>query len=64
MPPQKPSPSPQESIQQVLACFDAYARARRARDSLLPAGRVSPREEERVFDELRRAIERLRNSTR
>ncbi|MFG2599095.1 hypothetical protein [Streptomyces sp. NPDC048462] len=67
MSPQRPSappPSiPQESaIEQVLACFDAYARAHGTRDSILPASRVTPREEQRAFDELRHAIERLRDA--
>ncbi|OKK04248.1 hypothetical protein AMK09_38115 [Streptomyces sp. CB02488] len=68
MSPQRPSSPPpampQESaIQQVLACFDAYARVHGTRDSILPASRVTPREEQRAFDELRHAIERLRDTT-
>ena len=62
--PSAPPPStPQEIvIQEVLTCFDAYARIRGARDSVLAASRVSPREEERAFDDLRQAISRLRTT--
>ncbi|MFJ4517985.1 hypothetical protein [Streptomyces sp. NPDC088816] len=60
MSPQNPIPASQDPVQQVLACFDAYDRVRRAHDSLLPTNRVSPREEQRAFDDLRKAIERLR----
>ncbi|MBO0914483.1 hypothetical protein J1C73_09215 [Streptomyces laculatispora] len=63
--PSSPPPSaPQEPvIQQVLACFDAYARVRGTRDSILPASRVTPREEQRAFDELRQAVGWLRDAT-
>jgi len=62
--PSAPPPSmPQEIvIQEVLTCFDAYARIRRARDSVLAASRVSPREEERAFGDLQQAISRLRTT--
>ncbi|MEU0133017.1 hypothetical protein ABZ172_03095 [Streptomyces sp. NPDC006296] len=63
MPPPPPSPAPRDPVQQVLACFDAYSRARGARDGLLSAARVSPREEQRAFDDLRRAVEQLRAAT-
>ncbi|MEU3222142.1 hypothetical protein ABZ695_03155 [Streptomyces sp. NPDC006976] len=62
MPAQQPSPPPQALVEQVLICFDAYTRARGARDSLLSGGRVSPREEQRAFDDLRRVIEKLRDA--
>jgi len=47
-------------IQEVLTCFDAYARIRRARDSILTASRVGSREEEHAFNDLQQAIARLR----
>ncbi|WP_416956727.1 hypothetical protein [Streptomyces sp. Agncl-13] len=47
-------------IQEVLTCFDAYARIRSARGSVLGASRVGPREEERAFNDLQQAIARLR----
>jgi len=60
-----PPSTPQEIvIQEVLARFDAYARIRGARDSVLAASRVSPREEERAFDDLQQAISRLRTVPR
>jgi len=60
-----PSPMPQEVvIQEVLTCFDVYARVRGARDSVLAASRADPREEERAFSELRQAITRLRATSR
>ncbi|MEU8627792.1 hypothetical protein [Streptomyces sp. NPDC048669] len=67
MSPQRPSSPPpslprEPLIQQVLACFDAYARVRGTRDSILPASRVTPREEQRAFDELRQAVARLRDA--
>lgn len=54
---------PQALIDEVVVRFDAYARARAARDSLLPASHRSPREEQRAFEALQTAITRLRNST-
>ncbi|MFE2971830.1 hypothetical protein ACFXKC_51340 [Streptomyces sp. NPDC059340] len=60
-----PPPTPQErAVQEVLTCFDAYARIRASRDSLLSASRVRPREEERAFDDLQQAISRLRTASR
>ncbi|MFE9687182.1 hypothetical protein [Streptomyces sp. NPDC006285] len=60
-----PSDSPQETaVQEVLTCFDAYARIRSARGSLLAASRVGPRDEERAFDDLQQAITRLRSVCR
>lgn len=50
-------------MQEVLACFDAYARNRVARDSLLAASRVGPREEEHAFADLQQAITRLRTAS-
>ena len=56
-----PPSTPQEIvIQEVLTCFDAYARIRRARDSILTASRVGSREEEHAFNDLQQAIARLR----
>ncbi|MFF2130600.1 hypothetical protein ACFVW1_35575 [Streptomyces olivochromogenes] len=60
-----PPPTPQErAVQEVLTCFDAYVRIREARDSLLSASRVGPREEDRAFDDLQQAISRLRTASR
>ncbi|MFF1272595.1 hypothetical protein ACFVZC_04145 [Streptomyces marokkonensis] len=59
----EPSPPPQDLIDEVVVRFDAYARARGARDSLFPAAHTSPRQEQRAFDDLQAAITRLRNST-
>ncbi|BDH07288.1 hypothetical protein HEK131_45150 [Streptomyces seoulensis] len=59
-----PSPAPYEqAIQQVIAYFNAYDRARGALDSVLAASRASPREEQRAFNDLRQAVERLRHTT-
>ncbi|MDT0474360.1 hypothetical protein ACIQKE_30385 [Streptomyces griseoviridis] len=52
--------SPEDVVQEVLIRFDSYERVRGARDSLLSASRVGPREEERSFEDLRRAVARLR----
>lgn len=42
-----PQPTPQErTAQEVFSCFDAYARIRAARDSVLSAPRAGPLEEE------------------
>ncbi|MFJ3671465.1 hypothetical protein ACIPSE_33880 [Streptomyces sp. NPDC090106] len=55
-------PTAQElAIRQVLIRFDAYARIRAARDSVLAASRAGPRDEERAFDELEQAMARLRD---
>ncbi|MYS38991.1 hypothetical protein K388_06792 [Streptomyces sp. KhCrAH-43] len=56
------TPSLQPLVEQVLACFDAYSRARAARDGLLSSSRTSPHQEQRAFEDLRRAIEGLRNA--
>ncbi|MFD5876724.1 hypothetical protein [Streptomyces sp. NPDC060322] len=56
---------PQETIvQEVLGCFDAYARIRKAHDSICTPVRFSPREEQRAYDDLQRAVSRLRASSR
>ncbi|MEW2571864.1 hypothetical protein [Streptomyces sp. NPDC047070] len=64
--PSSPPPStPQErAAQEVVTCFDAYARVRAARDGVLSSSRVGPREEERAFDDLQQAIARLRTASR
>ncbi|MYQ82093.1 MULTISPECIES: hypothetical protein [unclassified Streptomyces] len=49
-------------VEQVLACFDAYSRARAARDGLFSSSRTSPHQEQRAFEDLRRAIEELRDT--
>jgi hypothetical protein len=59
-----PSNSQELAAQEVLTCFDAYARIRAARDGVLSASRVGPREEERAFDDLQQAIARLRTVSR
>ncbi|MEU5223616.1 hypothetical protein AB0G55_13290 [Streptomyces toyocaensis] len=59
----EPSPPPQDLIDDVVVRFDAYARARGARESLFPAAHASPRREQRAFDDLEAAITRLRAST-
>ncbi len=60
----EPLPRPQELIDEVVVRFDAYARARAARDSLFPTARTTPRQEQRAFDDLQAAVARLRNSLR
>jgi hypothetical protein len=60
--PHASSPPPLDLINEVVTRFDAYARARATRDSLLPATRTTPRHEQRAFDDLQAAITRLRNS--
>ncbi|WP_078532911.1 hypothetical protein [Streptomyces hokutonensis] len=61
----QPPLTPQEgAVQEVLICFDAYARIRASRDSVLAASRVGPREEERAFADLQQAVARLRASSR
>lgn len=60
-----PPPAPQElAVQEVLTCFDAYARIRASRDSVLAASRIGPREEERAFADLQQAVDRLRTASR
>lgn len=51
-----------ELIDEVVVRFDAYARARAARDSLFATARTTPRQEQRAFDDLQAAVLRLRNS--
>ncbi|MGW1227762.1 hypothetical protein [Streptomyces sp. NPDC001478] len=60
MPPRIPDSPSRPPIERVLTCFDAYDRARGAGNRLLPTGRDSRRDEQRAFDDLRRAIEELR----
>ena len=60
-----PLSAPEETIvQEVLGCFDVYARIRRARDSILTPVRLSPRDEQRAYDDLQQAISRLRTVCR
>ena len=61
-PPHASSPPLLGLINEVVTRFDAYARARATRDSLLPATRTTPRHEQHAFDDLQAAITRLRNS--
>ncbi|CAL9356397.1 hypothetical protein [Streptomyces pilosus] len=56
----EPLPPPQDLIEEVVVRFDAYARARAARDSLFPTARTTPRQEQRAFDDLQAAVTRLR----
>ncbi|MFI8205377.1 hypothetical protein [Streptomyces sp. NPDC085937] len=55
---------PPDAVADVVTRFEAYARARAARDSLLPAARTGPRQEEHAFDALQAAVSRLRDSLR
>ncbi|WP_329111632.1 hypothetical protein OG724_27525 [[Kitasatospora] papulosa] len=57
-----PTPIPSALVEQALSSFDAYNRARGARSGLLFGPRASPREEQRAFDDLQRAIEKLRDA--
>ncbi|MGW1139715.1 hypothetical protein [Streptomyces zhihengii] len=50
-------------IDAVVICFDAYARVRGRRHSLLNAAHAGEREEQRAYEDLQRAVTRLRNST-
>lgn len=58
------SPPPSDLVDEVVVRFDAYARARAARDSLLPAARTTARHEQHAFEGLQAAVTRLRNSRR
>ncbi|MFE4053181.1 hypothetical protein [Streptomyces sp. YIM B13518] len=60
--PHVPSPPPLDLVNDVVTRFDAYARARATRDSLLPAARTTPRHEQQAFDDLQAAVTRLRSS--
>ncbi|MEV0007173.1 hypothetical protein [Streptomyces sp. NPDC047973] len=51
-------------VEEVLARFHDYARIRRSRDRVLSARRYSPRDEQQAFDDLHRAITRLRGPAR
>ncbi|MFJ3981571.1 hypothetical protein [Streptomyces fungicidicus] len=62
--PDVPPPPPLDLLHEVVTRFDAYARARAARDSVLPGARTTPRHEQRAFDDLQDAVSRLRNSVR
>lgn len=61
MPPHEPTSESQENaIRDVLACFDVFARIRTARDSILHSSRLGPRDEQRAFEDLQRAVTTLR----
>ncbi|MFZ4157433.1 hypothetical protein ACWEQ5_23800 [Streptomyces griseoincarnatus] len=63
-PSQNDSP-PADAVAEVVTRFEAYARARAARDSLLPgAARTGPWHEQHAFDDLQAAVARLRDSVR
>jgi hypothetical protein len=62
-PSQHDSPPP-DAVAEVVTRFEAYARARAARDSLLPAARTGPWHEQQAFDDLQAAVARLRDSAR
>ncbi|MFG3246289.1 hypothetical protein [Streptomyces sp. NPDC048187] len=51
-------------MEEVIAAFDAYARIRKAGDGILTAVRFSRADEQRAFDDLQRAVTRLRASSR
>lgn len=60
--PSVPECSSRELTREVLTCFDAYARIRGGRDSLLAASRTTARQEHRAFDDLAEAVDRFRNA--
>ncbi|MCX5401582.1 hypothetical protein [Streptomyces sp. NBC_00102] len=63
--PPSATPSPQQTMheaREAIARFEAYARIRGARNSIFQASRVSPHEEQGAFDDLERAIIRLRRA--
>ncbi|MFE7963705.1 hypothetical protein ACFU0X_11720 [Streptomyces cellulosae] len=60
---QNDSPPP-DAVAEVVTRFDAYARARAARDSLLPRARTGPWHEQHAFDDLQAAVARLRERSR
>ncbi|MGA5704968.1 hypothetical protein ACPCK8_00550 [Streptomyces cellulosae] len=62
-PSQNDSPPP-DAVAEVVTRFEAYARARAARDSLLPGARTGPWHEQHAFDDLQAAVARLRDSLR
>lgn len=55
---------PPDAVAEVVTRFEAYARARAARDSLLPGARTGPWHEQRAFDDLQAAVARLRDGMR
>ncbi|MET9154784.1 hypothetical protein ABZX82_26460 [Streptomyces griseoflavus] len=59
--PREALPPTRDLVEEVVVRFDAYARARAARDSLFPTARTTPRQEQRAFDDLQAAVARLRN---
>ncbi|GAA5082547.1 hypothetical protein [Streptomyces similanensis] len=58
----RPHVSPEVRVYEVLARFDAYARARGGQDSIFSASRTTPQQEARAFDDLAQAVARLRNA--
>ncbi|MFI9467200.1 hypothetical protein ACIHBQ_06960 [Streptomyces sp. NPDC052492] len=62
--PSREQPHQGAPLADVVTRFEAYARARAARDSLLPAARTGPRQEEHAFAALQAAVTRLRDSLR
>ncbi|MEZ3181789.1 hypothetical protein KYY02_24880 [Streptomyces pimonensis] len=60
--PHVPAPPLPDLVNDVVTRFDAYARTRAMRDSLLPTARTTPRHEQQAFDDLQAAVTRLRNS--
>lgn len=63
-PSQKNDSPPPDAVAEVVTRFEAYARARAARDSLLPGARTGPWHEQHAFDDLQAAVVRLRDSAR
>ena len=60
--PSVPQFSSRELVQEVLICFDAYARIRGGRDSILSASRTTGQQENKAFNDLAVAVDRLRNA--
>ncbi|MFE7708840.1 hypothetical protein ACFU6I_24270 [Streptomyces sp. NPDC057486] len=62
-PPERPPVSPcahEDLIDNVVARFAVYARARSARGSILGGTMATPRQEQQAFDDLQDAVARLR----
>lgn len=60
--PSAPQFSSQELVQEVLICFDAYARIRGGRASILAASRTTEQQENKALNALAEAVDRLRNA--
>ncbi|CAM5704530.1 hypothetical protein SALBM311S_00845 [Streptomyces alboniger] len=60
--PSMPQVLSQRLVQEVLTRFDAYARIRGGRDSILAASRTTGQQENSAFNDLAEAVDRLRNA--